>query len=63
MEVTFFFDPNNKTWFRQVTYADIWAAEKKYLQTMEQIISKKKRILVSQLRQKAGNEVIMNLFR
>ncbi|CAG8488948.1 80_t:CDS:2 [Paraglomus occultum] len=41
---------------RQVTYADIWAAEKKYLQTMEQIMSKKKRILVSQLRQKAGNE-------
>jgi len=57
MEVTFF----DKTWFRQVTHADILAAEKKYLQTMEQIISKKKRILVSQLRQKAGNEVILNV--
>ncbi|KAG9285769.1 hypothetical protein G9A89_013194 [Geosiphon pyriformis] len=52
-------DPNlcEKRCFReQVTDADIQAAEKKYLQTLEQIISKKKRILIIQMRQKNVNE-------
>ncbi|KAF0517988.1 Golgi pH regulator [Gigaspora margarita] len=41
---------------RQVTDADIQAAEKKYLQTLDIIISKKRRILISQARQRSAVE-------
>ncbi|CAG8681738.1 3506_t:CDS:2 [Dentiscutata erythropus] len=41
---------------RQVTDADIQAAEKKYLQTLDIIISKKRRILISQARQRGAVE-------
>src|SRR5688572_8419475 len=40
---------------RQVKDADIQAAEKKYLQTLDMIINKKRRILMSQ-RQRTSNE-------
>ncbi|CAG8449883.1 10553_t:CDS:10, partial [Scutellospora calospora] len=41
---------------RQVTDADIQAAEKKYIQTLDIIISKKRRILISQARQRSAVE-------
>ena len=44
---------------RQVKDADIQAAEKKYLQTLDMIMGKKKRILIAQKRQRNVNEVII----
>jgi hypothetical protein len=44
--------------YRQVTDFDIQMAEKKYLQTLDIIMSKKKRILMAQKRQRNVNEVI-----
>ncbi len=41
---------------RQVKDADIQAAEKKYLQTLDMILNKKRRILISQVRQRNTNE-------
>ncbi|CAJ0644424.1 12715_t:CDS:10 [Entrophospora sp. SA101] len=48
--VTLFF------FLRQVTDSDIQMAEKKYLQTLDIIMSKKKRILIAQKRQRNVNE-------
>ncbi|RIA89758.1 Abscisic acid G-protein coupled receptor-domain-containing protein [Glomus cerebriforme] len=41
---------------RQVKDADIQAAEKKYFQTLDIILNKKRRIIISQTRQKTTNE-------
>lgn len=52
----FQFDTPERVFLRQVTDADIQAAEKKYLQTLDIIISKKRRILISQARQRSAVE-------
>ncbi|CAG8778473.1 4032_t:CDS:2, partial [Racocetra persica] len=52
----FQFDAPEHEFLRQVTDADIQAAEKKYLQTLDIVLSKKRRILVSQARQRSAVE-------
>ncbi|CAG8492687.1 9683_t:CDS:2, partial [Cetraspora pellucida] len=52
----FQFDAPEHEFLRQVTDADIQAAEKKYIQTLDIILSKKRRILISQARQRSAVE-------